>query len=120
MIDTDAEILQDARRLIAIRKAQDKYFCVDLFRDIPWNIMLNLFVGRCEQVNLSVDAISDQICCPYDISERYCRALQKEGVLVLDGVPDENRTALHARLTDVSFESMKTIIGTHRNEIENA
>lgn len=119
MGDTDAEILKDARRLIAIRKAQDQYFCIDIFRDIPWSIMLILFVGRFEQQNLSVKTISDQISCSYDISERYCLALQKEGILVLDQPPGNDSSGLRACLTDSSFDCMKTIIGSNRIEAES-
>jgi hypothetical protein len=118
MGDTDAEMLKDARRLIAIRKAQDQYFCIDIFRDIPWSIMLILFVGRYEQENLSVKAISDQISCSYDTSERYCRALQREGILVLDQVPDNDSSGLRAALTDSSFDCMKTIIRSNGIDAE--
>jgi len=85
-----------ARRLLAAQRARDAAFGVDLFRDVPWEMVLSLFAAQEEGGHVSPVSLYAAAGVAPAAARRWVRALEKQGLLVRIGdAADDSRAHLY-------------------------
>jgi hypothetical protein len=101
--------LDHARSLFRQRRARDAHFSVGMFGEPAWDLLLTLYIARCEGHALSVPALSRGLNMPLtDASEWICtleasRLIQKGKSGAADEVP-------LIRISDAGFHTLTTML----------
>lgn len=85
-----------ARRLLAAQRARDAALGGDLFRDVPWEVLLGLFVAQEEGRHVSPTFLYTEAGVSPAAARRWVKALEKQGLLVRIGdAADDARAHLY-------------------------
>lgn len=93
------------RRIIAQRRARDKFFGSDLFADPAWDILLDLTAARAEHTRVSVTSLCIASGVPPTTALRWISQMIEAGLL--ERIEDESdRRRAFIQLSDKAAEAM--------------
>lgn len=97
------------RAIIEARNARKRYFGDQLFADPAWDILLELFVLRCDQRRASVSKLSLGAGVPTTTALRWIDKLHSDGLVEREPDPLDARRVWVA-LSDKGFEAMQSYV----------
>jgi DNA-binding MarR family transcriptional regulator len=100
-----------ARRIYEFRRAREKYI-PHIFGEPAWDILLELFIRRCENRRVSVKFVQIASNVPATTSLRWIKALEDEGLIEKDRAAFDSRVRL-VKLSDRGFSLMKSILSAN-------
>lgn len=102
-----------ARGIYHFRREREKHIS-GIFGEPAWDILLELFINRCKNSNVTVKAVQISSNVPPTTSLRWIRILEKEGLLEKDRDAFDSRVRL-VKLTDHGFSLMKLILSEYKS-----
>lgn len=97
--------LKAAERIIAARARRQQFFPPDLFGEPIWDMLLDLYVSRAKNRQISVSSLSIASRAPATTALRHIVALERIGMIERQSDPfDKRRTFL--RIVDQTFQNM--------------
>ena len=82
---------RDIRRLMRIRRMRDELFPAEMFADPAWDMLLDLFAARLEQVQVSVSSLCIAAAVPATTALRWIKTLTDDGTFVRESDPRDGR-----------------------------
>lgn len=98
-----------ARHLYRERRARSRYFSSDLFGEPGWDLLLDLYIARCEGKTRSTKSAGIGAAAPASTALRWLTALEEAKLIRRWHVPHDERLTL-AALTDEAFERMTAFL----------
>ena len=93
------------RSIIEARAKRRKYFAEELFSDPAWDILLELYALKCEDVRISVSKLSVAASVPATTALRWIDKLAAESLVVRTDDPLDARR-VWVELSDLGVEAM--------------
>ena len=97
------------RAIIEARNARKRFFGDQLFADPAWDILLELYVLRCDQRRASVSKLSLGAGVPTTTALRWIEKLHSDGLVEREPDPLDARRVWVA-LSDRGFEAMQSYV----------
>jgi len=118
-IDREESALAAAKQILTVRRSREKMFGTDLFSDPVWYILLELFVARLEEENVSVGNACLAASVPTTSALRWCQELQERGLVYRERDPQDQRR-IFLRMTDgVCAQFVKLLSSIPPNQERN-
>jgi DNA-binding MarR family transcriptional regulator len=103
------EALNQARSLVRQRQGRAALFPAKLFGEPAWDMLLTLYIARCEGRCLSFPALSLSLNLPVGDALRWVRRLEASD-LVQRGARGETTRSRSVSITDAAFETVTTML----------
>lgn len=97
------------RRLIAARATRRQFFGGELFSDPAWDILLELYALRCEQLRASASKLCIAAGVPTTTALRWISKLESDGFVKREADPLDARR-VWVEISDTGFETMKSYL----------
>lgn len=97
------------RAIIEARNARKRFFGEQLFADPAWDILLELYVLRCDQRRASVSKLSLGAGVPTTTALRWIEKLHSDGLVEREPDPLDARRVWVA-LSDQGFQAMQSYV----------
>lgn len=107
MPGTDA--LDHARSLFRERRCRNALFSAELFGEPAWDLILTLYIARCEGLDLSIRALSLDLDMSLTDAAKWVHALETLR-LIQKGGPGDGDTPPSVCISDAGFNTVTTML----------
>lgn len=108
-LSSDDATLLLAKGLYMLRRRRSQFFCETLFADPSWDILLDLYVRRCEGKRVSVKSVCIASGVPATTALRWISLLEKNGLVERNNDSADLRVRW-INLSDLGFEKMHKLL----------
>lgn len=106
---SETEALHQARSLYRQRRARDALFAPELFGEPAWDLLLTLYIARCEGHCLSMPALSLSVNLPLADASEWVRTLEASRLIQKDSPTKVNEPA-RVCISDAGFHTITTVL----------
>lgn len=110
--DAMVAALEEAKRLLKLRRAREKAFGADLFSDASWDMLLELFAAEGSTQRVSVSSACISSAAPPTTALRHLATLEQRGFVSRDRSAIDNRV-IYVRLTSEAVGVMQRLLVPH-------
>lgn len=106
----ESKALNVAKLGVAVRRRREKVFGEGLFSEPIWDILLDLFIARCEGIDVTVGNACLAASVPMTSALRYCQTLLERGIVYRERDRKDGRR-IFLRMSETAFAKVTVLLG---------
>jgi hypothetical protein len=106
----ESKALHVAKLGVAVRRRREKVFGEGLFSEPVWDILLDLFIARCEGIDVTVGNACLAASVPMTSALRYCQTLLDRGIVYRERDRKDGRR-IFLRMSESAFAKITALLG---------
>lgn len=105
----ESKALHVAKLGVAVRRRREKVFGEGLFSEPIWDILLDLFIARCEGIDVTVGNACLAASVPMTSALRYCQTLLERGIVYRERDRKDGRR-IFLRMSETAFAKVTVLL----------
>lgn len=114
--DTGVADQRRVRAILVARRTREVSFDADLFADPAWDILLELYLARLGQFDLSVTSLCMGSAVPQTTALRWINEMEKRGLLLRRRDPTDGRRIFVSLSKEATQQMAKLLCGAPSRE----